>query len=61
MCAQPPTAGMQSGSSVGNTYTFHGTFLSRSGADSHAQSVLVNGISASELRRTFIKVALSVG
>ena len=33
----------------------------RFGTDLHAQSVLIDKVSASELRRKFIKVALSVG
>ena len=36
-------------------------FLARFGADLHAQSVLSSKISASELRRKFIKSALLVG
>ncbi len=37
------------------------TFFARFGADLHAQSVLVNKISASELWRKFTKGALLVG
>ncbi len=43
-----------------NTYTLHACFCIF-GADLHAQSVLVNKISASELSRKFIKSALFVG
>ncbi len=41
-------------------YTFH-THFCTFGTNLHAQSVLSNKISASELRRKFIKVALLVG
>ena len=41
-------------------YTLH-TCLGMFSPDLHAQSVLVNKISASELRRKFIKGALLVG
>ncbi len=37
------------------------TLLPRLGADSHAPSVLSNKISASEIRRKFVKSALLVG
>ncbi len=52
--------GMQNGNSVG-MFTHRVHILARFGADSHAQSVLINKISASELSRKFIKSALSVG
>ncbi len=41
-------------------YTFHTRFCTF-GADSYAQSVLINKISAAELSRKFIKTALLVG
>ncbi len=41
-------------------YTFHALFRTF-GTDLHAQSVLSNKISASELRRKFIKSILLVG
>ncbi len=43
-----------------NTYTLHARFCTF-GADLHAQSVLGNKISASELRRKFIKSVLLAG
>ncbi len=43
-----------------NTYSLHTCFCTF-GADSYAQSVLINKISASELSRNFIKSALLVG
>ena len=49
--------GMQNGSSV---YTLHTRFC-RFDADLHAQSVIIDKISASELSRKFIKSALLVG
>ncbi len=51
---------MQSGSSVGIRARCTRVFA-RLGVDSYAQSVLINEISASELRRKFIKSALLVG
>ncbi len=57
-----PTAneGMQNGSSVGTcTHCIHGFCTFR--AILHAQSVLINKISAQELRRKFIKGPLLVG
>ncbi len=63
MWAAYPTTngGVQNGSSVGiGTRCMH-VFLHVLGADLHAQSVLVNKISASELSRKFIKNALLVG
>ena len=52
--------GMQNGSSVGiRTHFIH--VFARFGTNLHAQPVLVNKISASELSRKFIKSALSVG
>ena len=53
--------GTQNGSSVG-TYTRRCLHIFRTfGTDLHAQSVLINKISASELRRKFIKGPLLVG
>ncbi len=43
-----------------NVYTLHTRFCTL-GADSYAQSVLINKISASELSRKFVKAALLVG
>ena len=45
------------------TFCVHGDFFffARFGTDLHAQSVLSNKISASELRRKFVKGPLSVG
>ncbi len=43
-----------------NVYTLHASFCT-SGTDTYAQSTLINNISASELRRKFIKSALLVG
>ena len=43
-----------------NTYALH-THFCMFGADLHAQSALVNKISASELSRKFVKSALLVG
>ncbi len=52
--------GMQNGRSVGTcTHCVH--VFARLGADLHAQSVLIDKISASELTRTFIGSALLVG
>ncbi len=53
--------GIQNGCSVGIcTHCVHGFFCTF-GANLHAQSMPINIISASELRRKFIKCALSVG
>ena len=57
-CTQPPTVECKNGSSVGTLHALFSTF----GADLHVQSVLMNEISASELRMKCIKVvALLVG
>ena len=52
--------GMQNGRSVGLRGTLHTRFCTF-GTDLYAQSVLINKIFASELRRKFIKNALLVG
>ncbi len=44
-----------------NVCTLHARFFARFGADSRARSALINKISASELRRKFIKGWLVVG
>ncbi len=57
---QPSTVAVQNGSSVGMcTRRVH--VFARLAPDLHAQSVISNKISASELRRNFIKSALLVG
>ena len=53
--------GTQSGSSAGIRTSCVIRFFARFGADLNAQSVLGNDVSASELRRKFIKSVLSVG
>ncbi len=52
--------GMQNGSSAG-IYTHRTQVCARLAPDLHAQSVLINEISASELRRKFFKNVLLVG
>ncbi len=58
-CGNPTTnGGMQNGSSAEiSSYTLHAHFCTF-GADAYAQSVLSNKISASKLRRKFIKSVL---
>ncbi len=51
---------MQNGSSAWNMYKMNTNFCTF-GSDLHAQSVLINKISASELSQKFIKGVLSVG
>ena len=57
---QPPTVACKNGSSVGMCTSCIHVFASSS-TDLHAQSALIDKISASELRRKFIKSALLVG
>ncbi len=52
--------GVQNGSSVGIHYTLHTRFCTF-GTELHAQSVLINKISALEFSRKFLKSALLVG
>ncbi len=52
--------GIQNGSSMG-ICTHRVYIFARLGVDLHAQSVLINKISASELSRKFIKSVLLVG
>ncbi len=53
--------GMQNGSSVGTCTHCVRVFFCTFDVDSYAQSAIINKISASELRRKFIKGALLVG
>ncbi len=58
MRTQPTKGGGQKWKLGRNTYTLRTRFFCTSGADSYAQLVLINKISASELSRKFIKGAL---